>query len=371
LRNKSYYIFNKPYSKEAYAEYLAQYDLGSHQTIMKLKQEAHAFWRKNPMRYALVINCVNSTGEHIEHSKNLKWCYSVHDGENLSYFQFSWTPPLTDSLDVTHAGYGISRLYESVSCGEECDSIRFSLECWPSSREIEYSAFCRSSENLFGCVGLKKKKYCILNKQYSKEEYFLMREKIIAHMSEKPYVDSRNRTYAYGEFFPPEFSPFAYNETAAGDFLPLEKADAEAQGFLWREPEEHEFETTLDAGSVPDNIKDVADSVTQEIIKCQSCMRAYRVIPMELQFYRRSHLPLPRLCPDCRFRERFQFVNLPRFRKGVCMCAGKGSENGAYENTAPHLHDASSPCGNEFQTAFPPTASDILYCEKCYQAEVL
>ncbi len=35
LRNKSYYIFNKPYSKEDYAEKIKEYDLGSYETLLR------------------------------------------------------------------------------------------------------------------------------------------------------------------------------------------------------------------------------------------------------------------------------------------------------------------------------------------------
>jgi hypothetical protein len=80
---------------------------------------------------------------------------------------------------------------------------------------------------MFGCAKLRHKKYCILNKQYSKEEYYEMVEKVKKHMNEMPYVDKKGRVYKYGEFFPAELSPFGYNETLAHDFFPLEKEEAE------------------------------------------------------------------------------------------------------------------------------------------------
>ncbi len=55
-------------------------------------------------------------------------------------------------------------------------------------------------------------------------EDFLFYEKIIKHMNEMPYRDKTGKEYRYGEFFPPEFSPFAYNETMAFDFFPLKRA---------------------------------------------------------------------------------------------------------------------------------------------------
>ena len=51
--------------------------------------------------------------------------------------------------------------------------------------------------------------------------------KIIEHMKNKPYVDSRGATYAYGEFFPIEFSQIGYNNTIAIQHFPLTKTEAE------------------------------------------------------------------------------------------------------------------------------------------------
>ena len=59
-----------------------------------------------------------------------------------------------------------------------------------------------SSSDCFGCVSIRNKKYCILNKQYTKEEYEELLPKIIAHMSEMPFISKQTGTkFAYGDFF--------------------------------------------------------------------------------------------------------------------------------------------------------------------------
>ena len=369
LRNKSYHIFNKPYSKESYREYIAKLQSGSHSAVTKLKKEAQEFWRKNPMRFTLAINVVNSTGEHIEHSKNLQQCFNVHEAENLKYCQFL-DGPVTDSYDYSVWGAGASLMYEAMECGIECAELKFVMNTYPSSEALEYCNICRSSSDLFGCVGLHKKQYCILNKQYSKEEYFKLREKIIAHMQEMPYTDKQGRVYRYGEFFPPEFSPFAYNETIAQDFFPLTKAEAEKKGYLWREPERREYEATVKTVDLPDDIKDVQDDILKAIIACSDCGKPYRIIEMELQFLRRIPLPLPHKCPECRFKDRFTFVNPPKFWPAKCQCAGKTDDRKLYTNqNGGHAHGAEH-CANVFETSYAPERPDIIYCESCYNAEV-
>ncbi len=383
LRNKAYHIFNKRVSKEEYARFMGEFSSGSHTAVEAMKAKAYAFWKANPMKFALLINVTNATGEHIERSKNIRLGYGIHEGEDIAYSQ-DLSPPVKDSYDYTAWGVSASRMYEALVCGEECDNIRFAWECWPGSTNIEYSAFCRSSSNLFGCVGLKKKQYCIFNREYSKEEYEKLRAKIIEHMNSMPYISrvtsdkgkvTREIIYKYGEFFPSEFSPFAYNETIAQDFFPLTKEQVETKGYLWREPDRKEYETTLDAKNLPDDIKDVKDDVLKEIIKCVDCGKAYRIIQMELDFYRRIPLPLPQRCVECRFKKRFEFVNPPKLWPAKCHCVGKTSDqqpttSNQYVNTVEHFHGAAH-CPNEFETSYQPGRPDIVYCEDCYRSEVV
>ena len=60
-------------------------------------------------------------------------------------------------------------------------------------------------------VKLKQKKYCILNKQYTKEEYEKLVPKIKKHMNEMPYIDKKGRIYKYGEFKNHDFIHFNFN----------------------------------------------------------------------------------------------------------------------------------------------------------------
>ncbi len=48
--------------------------------------------------------------------------------------------------------------------------------------DVYYSELTFHSDNLFGCVSMIKKKYCIFNKQYSKTDYLVLKERIIEHM---------------------------------------------------------------------------------------------------------------------------------------------------------------------------------------------
>ena len=369
LRNKSYHIFNQPYSKEAYEEKLKKFRLDTYNGLKEARTIAHEFWDLHPVKFYHGYHNVNSTGEHIQDCKNVKNSFSIHHGEDLRYCQIA-NYNIKDSYDYTVWGAGAEKMYEALACGFECAGVRFSFDCWPGCREFDYCVSCRSSSDLFGCIALKKKQYCILNKQYSKEEYEALREKIITHMHEMPYTDAKGRVYRYGEFFPPEFSPFGYGETQAQDFFPLTKDEVLKKGYRWSDSEKSEFATTINATTLPDTIREVSESILQEVIKCGVCAGAYRIIPMEFEFYRKMNLPLPRLCPNCRFAERFKFVNPPKFWKRICQCAGASDDKNIYQNQVEHFH-GSEHCPNEFETSYAPERKEIVYCESCYQTEVV
>jgi len=231
-----------------------------------------------------------------------------------------------------------------------------------------------SSSNLFGCVGLRNKQYCILNKQYAKEEYEELVPKIIAHMNEMPCTDKQVRTYKYGEFFPAELSPFAYNETVAQEYFPLTKEEALEQGYAWKDPDARDYKITKKPGELPDNIKDVHESILKEVIGCahegkclHQCTSAFKIIEPELQFYGKMNVPLPRLCPNCRHYERLAQRNPLHLWRRKCMCLPTGRQ--AIRNTAKHFH-GDDPCPNEFETSYAPDRPEIIYCEQCYNAEV-
>ena len=93
------------------------------------------------------------------------------------------------------------------------------------SENLENCSYC------FGCIALKRKEYCILNKQYTQEEYEELVPKIIQNMQkERPAMNRSEATGSWGEFFPIEFAPYSYNETVAQEYFPLSKEEILRQG---------------------------------------------------------------------------------------------------------------------------------------------
>ncbi|MGC9968878.1 MAG: hypothetical protein ABSC29_04095 [Minisyncoccia bacterium] len=364
LRNKSYCIFNQPYSKEKYAEKLRELNVGSYTALLTAQKRYEELKSKAIRKYANILNSKNVTGDRISHAADSKFCFDVFkDVRNCKYLVNSLE--ITDSYDDYGAGAHAELLYEVFDSGVQGMRQLFSGTIYGGAN-ISYSFNCHGCNNLFGCLGLRNKEYCIFNTQYSKEEFEALKVKIIAHMEAAPYVDAKGREYRYGEFFPIEISPFAYNETVAQDYFPLTPAEAAQKGFLWREPERSSHTITKKASELSDDIKDVHDDIFNDAIACAACGRAYRIIPQELTFLRRVGIPLPRECPECRYRRRFSLVNLPRLYGRPCMCKGGQSAG----NATAHFHGDSA-CPNKFETSYAHARPEIIYCEQCYNAEVV
>jgi len=372
LRNKKYCIFNEQYSKEEYIKKLGELSSNSYSGSVVSAERAKVLNLAFPRKFAEILRSNNCEGDNIQNSKDCFNSFNIRECKDLvnvfSVFQaFS-------SQDGCFIDF-CERTYESIG-GEKDSRKSFTYSCWGVS-DLSYCDTCNASSNLFACIGLRSKQYCILNKQYTKEEYEELVPRIIEHMNTMPYVDSKGRIYKYGEFFPPELSPFAYNETIAQEYFPLTKEQALAQGYSWKDPEERNYQITIKPENLPDHIKDTKDDILNQVIGCahegkcnEQCTTAFKIIPEELQFYRRMNLPLPRLCPNCRHYERLAQRNPLKLWHRQCQCAGTKSENGVYANTAAHQHGVGK-CPNEFETSYAPERKEIVYCEQCYNAEVV
>jgi len=330
IANKSYYGFNKKCTKEEFEEIKNKYINGSFKSLEEGKKEFEKMRKETKQRAVHNLNCENVTGDHMYNCRN---CENSYEGFNSE-----------DCVNSISLGDATS-IYSCYSAGwpncpgpaymctvsRACQDIAFGNYNWFSSK-LRYCEGLNTCDSCFGCIGLRHKKYCILNKQYSKEEYESLVPKIIEHM---------RATGEWGAFPANQLSAFAYNETAAQDFFPLTKEEALKMGFKWHDEEEKTKKTAT--AEIPENIKDVPDTFLKEILACEKCKSNYKIIEPELRFYKETNLPIPRLCPDCRYKERAEKRNPFILFKRKC-----------------------SNCGTETNSTLSPDRPEIVYCEKCY-----
>jgi len=344
LNQKQYCVFNEQLTKEEYEKEKKKYLDGSSLTVNKNLKEFEKFALKYPRKYAHSVNAENCTGDYIRQSKNCNNCFHAHDAEDCKYGEHVWRVSKSN-MDVSTVGRGAELVYESINTAIGATHDLFCIQCWSGTADLLYCVSCFSSQDCFGCVGLRHKKYCILNKQYSKEEYEKLVPEIIANMT---------RTGEWGEFFPPEISEFGYNETVAQEQFPLTQDEALKVGFKWSDAEPV---TRYEGGKVvvPDNIDDIKDEILKQILTCESCGKNFRIIRQELEFYRRLHLPAPRSCPDCRHGARMSHRNPNKLYSRACAkCKAPIQTSYAPDRPATPL------------SGRPRSGGETVYCEKCW-----
>src|SRR3989338_2359383 len=169
LRNKSYYIFNKPYSKEEYQKKKSELGLNSQQGIVALRGKyLKEIFSLSPRKYYHGQMNSGFSGDYISNAEKTFHTFYTKNTRNVKFTL--WCINGIDIYDYIAWG-DLERSYECVSSGDKSYEIKFTHGAWGGSYNVEYSSNCISSNNLFACIGLRNKQYCILNKQYSKEEY--------------------------------------------------------------------------------------------------------------------------------------------------------------------------------------------------------
>jgi hypothetical protein len=335
LRNKSYCWHNEQLTKEEYSQRIKEF-LGSYSQVSLHKEKFREHCLKYPMRASNNIKAVDSSGDYLFETKDVRDSLEVTNAENCRYL-FS-SKNIKDSYGTTGYGYQGEMFLECVSVGTSSNIIGSSKidRC----TNLEYCLECIDCKNLIGCDSLKNKEYCILNKQYSKEEYFKLRDLIIKELNDKNIN---------GLVMPPEVAPFAYNETVAQDNFPMTKEEAIRAGYRWEDDlQMTKGKETIQPEEIPDNIKDIQDTITNEILRCISCERNYKITEQELLFYRKMNLPVPRTCFYCRHRARVALRGPYKFWDRKC-----------------------AHCDKDIKTNYSPERPEIVYCEDCYRGEVI
>lgn len=373
LRNKSYCIFNEQLTKEEYEKKFQELKLDTREGLAKAAEKFEKIYLDSIHRFARIFKSIDTTGDSVENSKNCHYVFDIMEGLEDSKYCF-WGG--LKSKDIYDGGPGIGDaaelIYDATDTGLQSSNVAFTNVVY-GSNQIRYCLYSHNGKNLFGCIGLRNKQYCILNKQYTKEEYEQILPRIIEQMNSLPYVDAAGRSYGYGEFFPPEISPMAYNESIAQDYFPSDENAAKKSNLPWRTETKKENSPTIKAENLPQSIAETPDTITKEMIGCShnsqcndGCSGAFRITPQELDFYKKLNIPLPQLCFSCRHMRRLKRRNPMKLWHRQCLC-----DYQRHQNSVKHNHHPEGRCPNEFETPYAPERPETIYCETCYQAEII
>ena len=333
LRNAQYCIRNKQYTKSDYEAEMKKIFPLSADDLKKLRDEYIHVENEVAIRPSVyTINSEASLGDLLFESKNVYYGFDSIHVEDSRYIYDAID--VKDSMDLYHVGWSeLSYECHAVTNSVSARFCHFSYD----NNYVDYCDCVHNSKNLFGCVGLVREEYCILNKKYSKSDYEALVPRIIDHMK---------KTGEWGEFFPLHFSPFAYNQGRAQEYYPLTKESATIKGYRWSDPissPPSQMEN-IQAQHLPQTIHQVEDSILNKAILCERTGRAFRIMKGELQFYRNNKLPLPRIHPDERYWDRMR-QRVPRsLWKRQCL-----------------------KCQRDTWTSHSPNTPAKMYCRHCYE----
>ncbi len=340
LRNKQYCVENVQLSKEEYLK--RQSELFSakrtYSGLEGLKKKFESLVRAKAIHRATIQRaCESSTGDHLHHCRQTFNSYQCGDLDQCANLVF--VNRAKDVVDANNSD-GTELAYECCTSGVNGYNHLFSIDAWPGNSNILYSYFSPNSKNIFGCASLKRAEYCILNRQYSKDEY----EALVPTIVESMRIHGE-----WGEFFAPSVSPWGYNETCAHEWMGGGKEEMTHLGFNWCDYSAPMASSSraLDAHDLPDSIDEVDDEILKAVIRCSVSGKLFRLTKFELAWYRQEGLPLPRLHPE--ERNRLRLAKIPPRQLISRRCQG---------------------CDKPTITTLPAESGLEVTCTTCYEQAV-
>lgn len=192
---------------------------------------------------------------------------------------------------------------------------------------------CWNCENCFGCVGLNRKKFCILNRQHTENEYWKKLDEIKTHLLEMEEL---------GEFFPLAFSP-CYVLASPGLMYLSDEADvtrlggmvynSDSAGALGEGTEPSFMKTPAE---IPDRIADIDTDVWSKtaIFDAQE-NRRYAFLRPEIELYKGLNVAPPSIHPMTRLKNLVFEANMGVFMDAACKQCSRSlivSKNRVYHH---------------------------------------
>ena len=287
LENKKYHIHNTAYTPQDF--------LQEKQKILSQKSEYFSYFQK--VSWIATPRSVNNcTWNAISFSENVQQSYFVSRVTNGRNILWGDGTPLSSNLydvvdiskvDDAYGWMGVGQNAVHMYCGANASTCN----------NVYYSYFMDTCSYCLWCIWLKNKQFCILNKEYTKDERYVLVDKIFGQM---------DADWSLWAFFSPSTNPFYFNDTLAylvDDSFTQDEVTKE--GYLRREDE-----SRVDIPEWADvvNASDLAyyqwfdeqwnRKITPEILKKaikDDKWNYYKIMPMELDFLQKHGLPLPEI----------------------------------------------------------------------------
>jgi hypothetical protein len=164
LGNKSYCIFNVQHTKEEYEAKLPELKkMPMEDAVKKVKAIQNSF----PLRQSNFFDNNNSDYvDYVYHTNNSYYCFDCNRLDSCFYTYNSNENKDTFDVSYSFRDQNSAELIDTKEC-YNCLYVEKSARCYDSFFLYD----CRDCHNCFGCAKLNNKEYCILNVQYTEEEY--------------------------------------------------------------------------------------------------------------------------------------------------------------------------------------------------------
>jgi len=333
IQNKQYCFFNQQLSKEEYMRRTQTLDLSDRAVVEICQEKVRELWNTGYCEANSNANSEHAIGDEISDSKNVMGISVLGLERVYNTFDSSF---LKDCIDITTCTQQ-ERSALSIVCPSGFEN-KMCVSCF-ACINIEYSMNCISSENLFGCIGLKHKKFCIFNVQYSEEEYWKKVDDIKTAMLKRG---------EYGQFFPYNTSLFAYNTSHADAFFPLDRQAVEHINARWYEFPQVDASQALPSSQIPEQLNKTTEDILTKQFVCPTSGRPFRIVKPELTFHQKMNVALPIEHPSIRRKRKYKEMGSIQLFKRSCV-----------------------ECHKELYTRFPNIIPQKIACSECFNKILL
>ncbi len=314
-RNKKYLWWNEQLTKEEWEKRIAEITPGNRGWLEAQKERylkmvgSEAVWPEH-----FNSQSEGSIGEYLLRCANCRYSFFGLDSQD-NYYAFGFYNARNSTFCTSIVG---DNNYQSGTNGESSNT-KFSnslVRC----DDLEYSFNCYDCTHCFGCVGLRHKKFCILNKQYTEAEYWKKVDEMKCAMLERgEYGKPVPTKYSFSYF--PESGPAMYLAAKQEDWdaVGMQKFDASAEGAFGAVRE-----GARPAADVPENIDDLDPAVWSGVpIEDAEEHRPFTLLAPEIAFYKEKRIAPPRTHFISRMRELIWMQNTGLFEKATCSACKK------------------------------------------------
>ncbi len=337
-RNKKYFWFNEQLTQEEWEKRRSEVDLSSYAVRKEYETKFQELMKKTIWPENFNVKSENVTGDYILSSTNIRDGYYVIEGcKDLDTVPFAYSAPSNDSAYCS-ALFGASDCYYCIGTGTS-QNVLFGLSIVTDCINVEYCNSCYDCEYCFGCIGLRKKKYCIFNKQYTEEEYWETLDKIKCKMLEDG---------EYGDMPPLKFSTQHWAGSGAAFVLGMTEEEARQLGANMFNPTDKGAEgPEVDPDSIKsvDTIPDKADeSMVGVPYLDQEFGRRFAYIAPEIKLLNDLGVAPSRRHPTARIHDLYNEMNYAVYEEATCK-----------------------KCAKDIRVAKNRKYTDrIIYCRPCY-----